>query len=158
MAQLLHDVSLIGALGFIAGWHVARLIQRRPPPTGLGALVGLGCGLLAGGLLWAWAPGATNVAVATLIATIVVAELLARRARLAAVWTWPLVAALALAVASWLAGTPDSPLCDAESWLQPHGAWHVLTALIVLAWSGRAALSEAAPDTAPPPAGIAVDA
>jgi glycerol-3-phosphate O-acyltransferase / dihydroxyacetone phosphate acyltransferase len=156
VAQFLHDVPLIGALGFVAGWHVARLIPSPPTRTGVGALVGLGAGLWTGGLLWAWAPGATNVAVGTLIATIVVAELLARRARLAGVWTWPLVVALAFAVASWIAGTPDSPLCDAESWLQPHGAWHVLTALIVLAWMGRAALSEA-PDTAPRLWRIAVD-
>jgi glycerol-3-phosphate O-acyltransferase / dihydroxyacetone phosphate acyltransferase len=31
-----------------------------------------------------------------------------------------------------------SPACDAESWLQPHGVWHVLTAVVALAWVDRA--------------------
>ena len=36
VAQFLHDVSLIGALGFVAGWHVARLIPS--PPTASSSL------------------------------------------------------------------------------------------------------------------------
>ena len=53
-------------------------------------------------------------------------------------WTGPLVVLVATALALWLVGTSGSPLCAEESWLQPHGGWHVLTALLVVAWTDRA--------------------
>lgn len=56
----------------------------------------------------------------------------------AAVWLWPLLGLGAVAIAMWALGTPDSPACRAESWLQPHGLWHVLTALAAIAWVDRA--------------------
>ena len=143
VAQLLHDVPLVGALGFIAGWHVSRLDHRHP---GRGALVGLGCGL-AGGLA-ASAGGATNVAVAVLGMLVAAAELLARRRARPAVWNAPLLTLGAVAAGTWLAGTSASPLCDEQAWLQPHGAWHVLSALVVLAWMGRALTAES-PERAP---------
>ena len=42
VGQFLHDVPLIGALGFVAGWHVGRLRDR----TDAGSLVGLAVGLV----------------------------------------------------------------------------------------------------------------
>jgi 1-acyl-sn-glycerol-3-phosphate acyltransferase len=132
--QFLHDVPLIGALAFVAGWHVGRLRGR----ADTGSLVGLAVGLVASSAVWALAPGATNVAVGIVVAVIVIASLLARRRSMAAVWSWPLLALGIVAIGMWALGTPASPACDADSWLQPHGLWHVLTAIVALAWVDRA--------------------
>ena len=134
VSQFLHDVPLIGALCFIAGWHVGRLGGN----ADAGSLVGLTLGLVASTAMWAFAPDATNGAVAVAIVVIVVSSLLARRRRMTAVWSWPLLALGALAVSMWTLGTPESWACDAESWLQPHGLWHILTAVVALAWVDRA--------------------
>ncbi len=50
--QFLHDVPLIGALGFVAGWHVGRLSDRADP----GSLVGIGVGLGVSAAMWALSP------------------------------------------------------------------------------------------------------
>lgn len=138
-AQFLHDVPLIGALGFIAGWHTGRLAGG----AGRMALVGLGVATLVAGVLWALSPGATNIAVGLLLAIIVGSMSLGRLHRhqqgLAAVWNTPMLLLTALAVPAWLAGTPGSPICDEQSLVQPHGLWHLLTALLALAWADRAA-------------------
>jgi hypothetical protein len=140
--QLLHDVPVVGMLGFVAGWHAGRLAQG----ASVGALLGLTCGLAVG--LIASIVGLTDAAVALLAVFSSVCELAARRRRLPTVWTAPVLALLATAVAAWLAGTADSPLCDASSWLQLHGVWHVLSALVVLAWVDAAAGAEV-PDRSP---------
>ena len=67
---------------------------------------------------------------------------------MAGVWSWPLLAFGAVAVSLWGLGTPDSPVCDADSWAQPHAGWHVLTAIVALAWADRA-YGAADPDHAP---------
>jgi hypothetical protein len=138
LAQLLHDVALVGVLGFVAGWHVGRLFDPPAERAGAGALVGLSSGLVVGSAMWAAAPGATNVAVVCLAAVLIGAELCARRRRLPPVWNAPLLVVAGVAAVAWVAGTPGSPLCDEHSWLQPHALWHVLTALVVFAWMGRA--------------------
>ena len=74
-AQFLHDVALVAALGFIAGWHVGRLTGR----ADAGALAGTVVTVAAGSLVWALAPSATNVMVGVLVAATVGAELVARR-------------------------------------------------------------------------------
>jgi hypothetical protein len=51
-----------------------------------------------------------------------------RRAYLTA---WGLAAAGA---ACWWAGRTASPWCDPDSLLQPHAAWHLLTAFALAAW------------------------
>ncbi len=144
LAQFLHDIPLIGALGFIAGWHVGRLSGRADPSS----LVGLVVGLAVSSATWFWLPGATNATVGVAVAVIVGASLLARRRGLVGVWSWPLLGLGGIAVAMWLLGQPDSPACRAESWLQPHGLWHVLTAVIALAWVDRA-YAAADPERAP---------
>jgi hypothetical protein len=136
LARLLHDVPLVGALGFVAGWHVGRLLDR----TGAGALVGLVAGLAAGAVASTF--GGTNVAVASFVIVIVAAALAARRRHLPAVWNVPLLALVAVAGAVWLAGTSGSPLCDEQSWAQPHGLWHLLSALMLLAWAFAAAAAD----------------
>ena len=85
-----------------------------------------------------------DLAVAFLAVVIAACEVAARRRRLPAVWTAPVLALGATAVAAWLAGSSASPLCDESSWLQPHGAWHGLSALVVLAWMEAAALADRA--------------
>lgn len=142
--QFLHDVPLIGALAFVAGWHVGRLRDR----ADRGSLVGLAVGLVVSSAVWALAPGATNIAVGVTVAVIVVASVLARRRSMKAVWSWPLLGLGAVAIGMWALGTPDSPACRAESWLQPHGLWHALTAIVALAWVDRA-YAAADPDRAP---------
>lgn len=144
VSQFLHDVPLIGALAFVAGWHVGRLRDR----ADAGSLVGLAIGLAVSSVLWAVAPDATNVTAALAVVVIVVASLVARRRRLDGVWSWPLLALGAVAVATWGLGTPDSPVCDADSWLQAHAVWHVLTAIVAVAWADRA-YGAADPDRAP---------
>jgi hypothetical protein len=94
------------------------------------------------------APGATNIVVGLLIVIAAASEVVARRRGLPSVWNGPMLLLGAVAVGFWLAGTPDSPLCDEQSWLQPHGLWHVLTAMLVLVWVDRAAAA-AVPDRAP---------
>ena len=142
--QFLHDVPLIGALAFVAGWHVGRLRGR----ADAGSLIGLAIGLVVSTVLWVAAPDATNVAVAVAVVVIVVASLIARHRSMRAVWSWPLLGLGAVAIAVWALGTPASPACDADSWLQPHGLWHVLTAIVAIAWVDRA-YAAVDPDRAP---------
>jgi hypothetical protein len=49
------------------------------------------------------------------------------------------LAATAAGAACWWLGRSASPLCDPDSLLQGHAAWHLLTAAALAAW-GRAAL------------------
>jgi 1-acyl-sn-glycerol-3-phosphate acyltransferase len=140
-AQFLHDVPLVAALGF-----VGRLADRHGAASA-SALGGLAAG--AGGGTVAWALDASpNVVVAVLVALIAGAELVAWRRGQARIWNVPLLALGAVAAMTWAAGTSDSPLCDHESWLQPHGLWHVLSAVTVLAWADQA-LAAADPLRAP---------
>jgi hypothetical protein len=134
VSQFLHDVPLIGALGFVAGWHVGRLFDA----ADRGSLAGMAIGVVGAGVLWAIAPGATNATVVMAVVIIVVASLAARRRHLAGVWSVPLLALGAVAVAMWALGSVDSPTCDPDAWYQPHALWHVLTALIALAWVDQA--------------------
>lgn len=144
IAQFLHDVPLIGALGYVAGWHVGRLrsVANR------GSLVGTGIGLVVAAVMWVVTPGAVNVAVAAAVVVIVAASWQARRWGMTRVWTGAVLAVGVIAVAFWAIGTPGSPACNADSWLQPHGVWHVLTALLLLAWVD-AAYAAVDPDRAP---------
>jgi glycerol-3-phosphate O-acyltransferase/dihydroxyacetone phosphate acyltransferase len=144
VSQFLHDVPLIGALGFVAGWHTGRLVGA----TDRGSLIGLVAGLVTASVLWAAAPGATNATVAVAIVVIVAASVVARRRGLAGVWSPALLVLGIVAVAMWVLGSPDSPLCNTDSLFQPHAIWHVLTAVLALAWVDSA-YAAADPDHAP---------
>ena len=63
LSQFLHDVPLIGALCFVAGWHAGRLVDR----ADTGSLIGLAIGLVTSTALWALAPDATNGSVAVAV-------------------------------------------------------------------------------------------
>jgi 1-acyl-sn-glycerol-3-phosphate acyltransferase len=144
-ARILHDGALTAMLGFIAGWHVARVRPGRAAP---GALVGLAVGAVAGVAGGASSATVTNAFVGAATVLIVGAELLARRRRLPAIWNAPMLALVGLALVSWILGRSASPVCDAGSWVQPHGLWHTLSAVVALAWLDRAA---AAADPQHPP-------
>lgn len=133
----LHDVPLAAVLGFVAGWQIGRIGEERR--AGTAALVGTGAAVVVGSA--ARIGGWTNAVTATLVAAVVVAEVVARRRGRRPVWSVGPVALLAVAVVAWLAGTSDSPLCDEYSLLQLHGAWHVLAAVVVVVWADRAAAS-----------------
>ena len=47
-------------------------------------------------------------------------------------WYWAGILLYMLAFAIWLRGVPNDPWCDPDSVFQPHGAWHLLTALATL--------------------------
>ena len=146
VAQLLHDAALVAILGFITGWHVGRLAGER---TDAGALLGLVVGTMAGAIGASASAAVTNSFVAAAVVVLVGAELLARRRRLPAVWNSASVVLVGIAVLAWVLGTSDSPLCDADSWAQPHALWHLLSALVVVAWVDRAAAAASMPDRPP---------
>jgi len=145
VAQFVHDVALVGALGLIAGWHVGR-VAGGSQATDRGAIGGVAAGLAVGSATWA--ADVTNIATAVGVIVIAGAELVARRRRLTPVWTASLLVVVAVAAATWLAGTPASPMCDQGSWLQPHAMWHVLAALVLFGWFDRATIVQV-PDRAP---------
>lgn len=140
VAQVLHDAPLLGMLGFVAGWHVARVIAPIDPSrAGLGGVVGLWIGVAVGaGAALVGAP-ATFSAVPVVV--IVAAELVARRRGATPVWTPSLLVLLGVAGVSWWLGSTGSPLCDPSSVAQPHGSWHVVSAVVAVTWVDRAAIA-----------------
>lgn len=137
IGQLLHDGALLAMVGFVAGWHVA---------TATGAARGAASAALIGSVLGAAVAGVAalgpawliNVGVAVGIAAIVVSEVRTRRRGGPRVWTAGPLTLLAVAVAAWAGGHSESPLCEPGSLLQIHGAWHVLSAAVVVVWADRA--------------------
>ncbi len=134
VAHALHDIPLFVIFGYMVGWHVGRLVGRPPSGSVLGAAVGL----VGGGALWLIDPGSTSVIVGLSLVVIVVADLLARRRRLVTIGSPGIITLATVAVASWALGRSDSPLCEPESPLQLHALWHLLSALLILAWVDRA--------------------
>lgn len=132
LGSYLHDASLVGVLGFIAGWHVGRLAGG----SAAASLVGVGAGTAAGAAA-AFESGATNGMVAIAGVVVLLSEVAARRRHQPPVWTLPLLVLTGTAVAAWVAGSSGGPLCDASSWAQPHGLWHVLTSAVVVVWAER---------------------
>jgi hypothetical protein len=140
-AHVLHDGALVAVLGFVAGWHAGRLTGAAART----AVVGVGTGVAVGVVAGTTSSVLINVAVAVGVGTVVRAEVLARHRGLAPVWTPPLLVLAAAAVLAWLLGTPSSPACSEESWIQPHALWHVLSAVLVAAWMGCAGEAQRRP-------------
>lgn len=155
VAQVLHDVPLVAMLGFVVGWHAARVAQpsdlhRLGRAATLGLVVGAGAGAVAAGV------GATAPVSGALVASVAGLEVLARRRGVTALWSGGLLVLVALAGAAWWLGSTDGPLCDPGSPFQLHGAWHVLTALIAVTWVERASIA-VDPLGAPRPWRVVID-
>jgi glycerol-3-phosphate O-acyltransferase / dihydroxyacetone phosphate acyltransferase len=144
LSQGLHDIPLAAMVAFIAGWHVGRLLAS----PGRYAVSGLAVGVLIGTILMASDIQGVNAVVAVGVAVVIVSELLARGRHLTRVWTPSLLVLTGGALVCWFLGTPTSPVCEADSWAQLHGVWHLLTALLALAWVDRA-VAVAQPDHPP---------
>lgn len=134
VSHALHDIALFGILGHIAGWHLGRFRAATERWSRLGAAAGL----VIGGGIWLIEPGVTNSVVTISLTVIVLADLAARRRGLAPVGNVAVVVLAAIAVLTWMLGRSESRLCDPDSPLQFHAIWHVLTAVLVLAWADRA--------------------
>jgi 1-acyl-sn-glycerol-3-phosphate acyltransferase len=139
LAQVLHDAGLLALLGFVAGWHVGRL---RPGGHDLGSTISADRSAVAGaaigaalGCLVLVAPALSTIGTGVLAIVVVAAEVGARRRGRAPVWRLGLVVLGGIAVATWFAGRSDAPTCDPQSWMQWHGVWHLMSALVVVAWA-----------------------
>jgi hypothetical protein len=101
------------------------------------ALAGTALGAAAGIVLHLVGLDATTTIAAALVATVAGAELMARRRGMAAVWTPALLVLAGVAALLWMLGRDDSPVCDPDSLAQAHAAWHVASALVLVAWTDR---------------------
>jgi hypothetical protein len=134
ISQWLHDVAFLGLLGLLAGWHAGRLYGREDAGAWVGAL---GVTIVAG-LAHPALPGAVTTVAVVLVVSVVVAEAMARRRRLPPVIDGRLVALVVVAGVTYVLGRSGSPLCDPDSVVQLHGAWHVLSALALVVWTDGA--------------------
>jgi hypothetical protein len=139
-AILVHDLALLAIVGYVAGWHLGRLVER----AGAAAVAGSVTATLVGAAAWPWYPEVGSLVAALAVAATAVSEVAARRRGAPAVWTGSLLAVVAVAAVAWLAGRTGSPLCDPGSPLQFHALWHLLSAYVVAAWAFRAAATDAA--------------
>lgn len=138
VSHAIHDIALFAIGGYMVGWHFGRIRRRSGGATDHWAVAGVGIGLVVGSSIWLVERGSTNAIVGTTIALIVLADLVARRRGLTPVANLSLFALGTVAVATWWLGRSESPFCDPESPLQFHAVWHVLSAVLLLAWADRA--------------------
>ncbi len=136
VAQWLHDVAFLGILGLMAGWHVGRLYGREDAGAWVGAL---GITTVAG------LAHPTLTGAVTVVAVVLVVGRGGGRGVGAAAQAPPATCvrratrrALVVAGVAYGFGRSGSPLCDPDSVVQLHGAWHVLSALAVVVWADRA--------------------
>jgi Ceramidase len=127
-----HDLTIAAVLAFVVGNDVAlaRGARMRTAIAISGVLLGVSAVVLA------VAPDATNVLDAVLVVAAVGAELAAARSSPTRVpgvrRAWIVgIAALTIGVALNALGRTDAPLCDPESPVQLHAAWHVITAFVL---------------------------
>jgi 1-acyl-sn-glycerol-3-phosphate acyltransferase len=139
VAQALHDLPLLGLGGFVAGWHIGRARRDADGASSAErlAVVGAVATTAVGGVAWLIAPASVSAVLGLAIVAVVTAEVTAHRRRLPMVWTGAPAALLAVAALAWVLGKDTSPWCDAASIVQWHGAWHVLSALVLAAWIER---------------------
>lgn len=151
-AKLVHDAPIATALVFILLYDLQLLIGWRPwvTLTAYGALV---VAVFAGFEL----DSTIGIAVTALVVVgAVVAEVLVIRRGLRtrppwmATWKWYGVMGLVLAAAGLanVLGRTGAPLCDADSPLQLHGLWHMMTAVVFGLWAVIAFPAAAADDGA----------
>jgi hypothetical protein len=145
-ARWLHDAGLCAAVSFVAVFDLAWLAgaRRRVVPAWAAAAG-------AGGVLLGLAPRAGGAVAGGLGLLVAAGEVAVARRGLRAGWSPRQraayragVVALAAGAACWWLGRTGGPLCDPDSPLQGHAAWHLLTAFALAAW-GHATLSPAGP-------------
>jgi hypothetical protein len=146
-------MNAITSLSFVlaGGWLIARALrgsQRRVEPLVFGASViatGVGSYLYHG----PQPPQADAAHDATILVLLSQVVLLEGRDRLGRRPAEPksfrlAVTSMGIAAVFFALGRTSSPLCDPDSPVQFHGAWHVLVALSLAAY-GRARLEKPAP-------------
>jgi len=133
----LHDLSLLGALGFVAGWQVAKLRPEGAEGAGRWATIAAAAVLVVMGVVLIPVPDATNAVVVVLVVIALVAFLVQRiRARARPAWSdLPFVLVAVFAVGAFFLGRTGSPVCDADAVFQWHGVWHVATAVLAVVWA-----------------------
>jgi hypothetical protein len=132
-----HDFSIAAVLAFVIGYDIA-LVRGAGVRS---ALAGFGLLLGACAIVLAFWPDASNAVDAVLVVGAVIAEVAVARSRrrlaslrglVRAPAVWVLGGAvLAIGAALNALGRTDAPLCDPDSLVQLHGAWHVLTAALL---------------------------
>lgn len=132
-ARYAHDLANVVLLGAVLGGLGAT--RRRWPPRRAWSPPA-GVALLATPLLLV-APRVSNALVAALAVATLAAATSPARHRAAGGGGCPAapLVALVAAVGALTAGRGGSPLCSPASTWQWHGAWHVLVALALVAWS-----------------------
>jgi hypothetical protein len=143
-------VNTVTGLGLVAagGWLIARGLgtsHRRFQRLAFGAsVVAAGIGsILFHGPQPSYAKAVHDLSILVVLSQVVVYELLERRRGRApepAAFTTAL-AAFGVGGVAFIFGRTSSPLCDPDSPLQLHGAWHLLVALSLAAWA-RARLED----------------
>jgi Ceramidase len=132
-----HDFSIAAVLAFVIGYDIA-LVRGAGVQS---ALAGFGVLLGACAIVLAIWPDASNALDGVLVVGAVIAEVAVARSprrvaslpglvRAPAVWILG-GAVLAIGAALNALGRTDAPLCDPDSLVQLHGAWHVLTAALL---------------------------
>ena len=147
---LAQPTNALTSLGFAVagGWLMARALrspQRRVEPLVFGASVaatGIGS-VLYHGPQPPYADTAHDLSILVVVAQVIFYELRYRRSEHSADRKLPrtAVASFGIAAVFFLLGRTSSPLCDPDSPVQLHGAWHLLVALSLAAY-GRARLEE----------------
>jgi len=138
-AKLVHDAPIATALVFILLYDIQLLAGWKPWVTLVtyGVLV---VAVFAGFEL----DSTAGIAVTGLVVVgAVIAEVLVIRRGLRvrppwmATWRWYAIMAGVLAVAGLanVLGRTDAPLCEADSVLQLHGLWHIMTAVVFGLWA-----------------------
>jgi glycerol-3-phosphate O-acyltransferase / dihydroxyacetone phosphate acyltransferase len=138
----LHDLSLLGALGFVAGWQVGKLGPDGVGRAGRWATIAAAVVLVVMGVVLVPVPDATDAVVVVLVAIALVAFVVERvRTRARPAWSdLPFVLIAVFAVVAFLLGRTSSLACHPDAVFQWHGVWHVATAVLAVVWA-RAALS-----------------
>jgi hypothetical protein len=127
-----HDLSIAAVLSFVIGYDVAlaRDATVGTAPAAFAVLAGACVVVLAAG------PDAANELDFVLVAGAIAAEVMAIRSPAgratgdARIWIVGIAVVTIGAVLNAL-GRTDAPLCDADSPLQLHAVWHVVTAFVL---------------------------
>jgi len=134
-SRLLHDLPIVITLLFMVlqGVVLLRPGTRWVPPFIAGSVI-------AALLSWVADDAASALSAVLAVALVVVETLVyrgghrrsSRRRQLFGYGAMAVV--MAVAGSQWLLGRTDSPVCEPDSYVQPHGLWHVLSAVVFGLW------------------------